>query len=106
MIPELIAIFGVGAAGAALLSWQIERLWLRFVAFAEIAVALHELSFALRATREWIRLDLMLTLPLFVAGNLWLALYGVKRYAGFPTLLLGLSALSAPVWFLLFRGLR
>ena len=99
----MIVIFGVGASAAVGLARAAERNWVWAVAFLEVFPAFHEASFAMQATAEWIRIDLLLTLPLFTCGNLPLAWYGFRERPGWWVLSLAGSALAAPGWFSGFR---
>lgn len=103
VIPALLGIFGVGATGVFALAVVAARRWLWVAAFLETLLVFYELSFALGPTREWIRLDLLITMPAFSIANLLLALYAARRagvYAGFA---LAGSAVAVPVWFFLLR---
>ena len=79
------------------------RNWVRAVAFLEVILAFHKASFAMQATAEWIRIDLLLTLPLFTCSNMALAWYGFRERPWWWVLWLAGSALAAPVWFFGFR---
>ncbi|MBI2688968.1 MAG: hypothetical protein HYX27_21920 [Acidobacteria bacterium] len=103
MIPALAGIFGAGAACSVAFARAADRKWAWIAAFLNLLLAFHELSFALQPTAEWIRIDLLLTLPLFTAGNLLLAWLSFRGYAGWWVAGLTLSALAAPVWFFAFR---
>ena len=79
------------------------RRWVWVAAFLETLLVFYELSFALGPTREWIRLDLLVTMPAFSLGNLILALYAARRASGYAGLALAGSAVAVPVWFFLLR---
>jgi hypothetical protein len=103
MVPALMAIFGSGAVAALALARAYDRLWIWGAAFLNVLIAFYELSFAMQPQMEWIRTDLLLTLPLFTGGNLFLALYGFRFCRGWWVALLAVSAVAAPVWVLSFR---
>lgn len=103
MIPALAGIFGAGAIAAMALAGAADRKWVWGGAFFNALLAFHELSFALLPAAEWIRIDLLLTLPLFTGGDLLLAWYGFRDYPGWWVVGLGCSALAVPVWFFGFR---
>lgn len=103
VIIPLIIIFGIASGSAVGLARAAERGWLWVVAFVELLLAFHEASFAVRETAEWIRIDLLLTLPLFTGGNLSLAWYGFRERPGWWVLGLAGSALAVPIWFFGFR---
>jgi hypothetical protein len=98
MVPALIAIFGSGAFGALALARACDKLWIWGAAFLDVTIAFYEISFTLQPRVEWIRTDLLLTLPLFTGGNLFLAWWGFRCCRGWWVSLLLLSAVAGPVW--------
>ena len=103
VILPLIVIFGIGAAAAVLLARVAERGWIWAAAFLNLLVAFNELSFAFRPAAEWIRIDLLLTVPAIAATNLglsWYAFRSSERIAG-SMLLLGVA--SIPILYLVKR---
>lgn len=102
MIPHLLAIFTLGAIGVFALAAVAGKRWIWAACAFEVLLVFYELSFALGPVREWIRLDLLLSMPLFCVGNLALSLYAFSR-ARFAALALAGSAVAVPVWFLLVR---
>lgn len=103
VIPALLVIFAVGATGVFVLATAAGRRWLWCAALLETALLFHELSFALGPTREWIRLDLLVTMPAFSIANLLLALYAGRRAGAYAGLALAGSAVALPIWFFLLR---
>ncbi len=93
--PLIFFFAGLGALGLVL-AWQgwrqDSRVWRFFTAFYTATMftqALYELSFAFVPVREWIRVDLLLTIPYGATGltlllgrwalRRWLQLRGVSR---------------------------
>jgi hypothetical protein len=103
MIPALVTIFGGGAVAALALARVRDRLWIWGAAFLNLLIAFYEVSFALQGPGHWIRTDLLVTLPLFTGGNLFLAWNGFRSSPGWWVIGLSVSALAAPVWFFGFR---
>ena len=103
MIPALAAIFGAGAVSSLALARAAGRPWAWVAAFVNVLLAFHEVSFGLRPTAEWIRIDLLVTMPLFTCGNFVLAGVSFRTWPGWWTAGLGLAALAAPVWFFVLR---
>lgn len=103
MIPVLIGSFCAGAASLLGLAWACEKRLLWVIAFIEWVIAFHELSFAFRGTREWIRVDLLLSLPAFTLGNLLLAWWAWRKCAGWWVYGLAGSAVAGPLWLALGR---
>lgn len=99
MIPALAAIFGAGAVCSLALARAANRWWAWVAAFLNVLLAFHEVSFALRPVAEWIRIDLLLTMPLFTCGNFVLGWVSFLQAPGWWTVGLALAALAAPVWF-------
>jgi len=103
VIPALLAIFAVGTTGVFALAIVAGRRWIWCAAVLETALLCYELSFALGPTREWIRLDLLVTMPAFSIANLLLALYAGRRAGAYAGLALAGSAIALPIWFFLLR---
>ena len=103
MIPALAAIFGVGAVCSLAFARAANSRWAWVGAFVNVLVAFHEASFWLQPTAEWIRIDLLVTLPLFTFGNFVLSAASFRTWPGWWTVGLGLAAAAAPVWFFFFR---
>jgi hypothetical protein len=98
MVPALMAIFGIGAAAALTLARIQDRPWLWGMAFVNLLIAFYEISFVLQPAAEWIRTDLLLSVPLFTLGNLFLAWYGQRQCPGWWVAVLAVAALAAPAW--------
>jgi hypothetical protein len=103
MIPALAAIFGAGAVCSLALARAANSRWAWVAAFVNVLLAFHEASFWLQPTAEWIRIDLLVTLPLFTCGNFVLAAVSFRTWPGWWTAGLGMSAVAVPVWFFLLR---
>lgn len=78
MILPLIIIFGIGAAASVVAARAFGRLWAWVAAFLNLVIAFNELSFAFRRTAEWIRIDLLLTIPLFALSILVLGVFAYR----------------------------
>ena len=103
MIPALATIFGAGAVCSLTLARMAGRPWAWVAAFVNVLLAFHEVSFALRPVAEWIRIDLLATMPLFTLGNFVLAGVSFRWWPGWWTGGLALAAVAVPVWFFVLR---
>ncbi len=73
MILPLVAVFGVGAAASLMVAQSAGKLWIWVVAFLNTLIAFNEMSYIFQPKQEWVRLDLLLTIPVFALINLALA---------------------------------
>jgi len=103
VILPLIAIFGTGAAASVVLARVAGRPWMWAAAFLNLLIAFHEATFAFLPAAEWIRIDLLLTMPVFTVGNLLLAALAARAVGGWWSGILAASAAAVPVWFFLLR---
>jgi hypothetical protein len=98
LIPALVWVFGVGTAGAIVLALSVESRWVWIATFVELVILLHEMSFLLLPGTAWVRVDLILILPLFTLVTAWLAYLGYRKSRGLAVpIILALTALAAPV---------
>ncbi len=68
MFPPALVLFLLGAAGGLWLAWSRGRRAAGgFIAATHAALAAYEFSFSLVPVREWIRVDLLITLPFALA---------------------------------------
>jgi hypothetical protein len=101
MILPLAILFSAGAIGVWGLAAAARERWVWGAAFLETLVALHEWSFAFRRVAEWIRIDLLLTLPCFVLFNILMAIYAWRQAPGWWQYLLLGTAAAGPALLLL-----
>jgi hypothetical protein len=73
MILPLVAVFGVGAIASLVVAQSAGKAWVWVVAFLNTLIAFNETSYVLRPAQEWVRLDLVLIVPVFALINLALA---------------------------------
>lgn len=71
MVLPLVFVFGAGSVAALLLADAEARApyWVWIAAFLDTAMVFYEMSIGLRPGFAWVRLDLLLTLPLFSVLN-------------------------------------
>lgn len=103
MIPALVGIFGAGATAAVALARNSRHRSLWGFAFLNVLLAFHELAFGLQPPSEWIRADLIVTVPLFALGNLFTAWRGFQHTPGWWVFGLATSGFAAPIWFVWLR---
>jgi hypothetical protein len=103
MVLPLILVFGAGAAASVALARHAGGLWLWVAAFLNLLIAFHELSFAFRPAAEWIRIDLLLSIPLFSLATLLLAVFAFRRRNVVTGAVLSLSVAAVPVFFVTSR---
>ena len=89
MILPLIVIFGIGATASLVAARAFGRFWAWIAAFVNLLIFFNELSFAFRRTAEWVRIDLLLTIPIFALTILALGVFafrtGEKSLSGILT---------------------
>jgi hypothetical protein len=103
MILPLIVVFGVGAAAALYLAQRVRQWWVWVVTFLMTVISLHELSFAFRRVAEWIRIDLLVSIPFFGVCCMVLGLYAFWRGERVAALALAASLAGIPVFFRFFH---
>ena len=103
MILPLIAVFCIGAAASVFLAQSEERFSIWAAAFVNLLIALNELSFAFRPVAEWIRVDLLLFIPLFALVSWALAIYAWQSEYRPLAAVLGGNVLVIPLVFLITR---
>lgn len=101
MILPLALLFSAGAIGVWALAVAARERWVWGAAILETLVALHEWSFAFRRVAEWIRIDLLLTLPCFALFNTLMAIFAWRRAPGWWQYLLLATAAAGPALLLL-----
>lgn len=103
MVLPLIVVFCTGAALSVVLAQWAGRPWVWVLTFVNVLIAFHELSFALRPTAEWIRIDLLLTIPLFSLGTLLLAGWAFRAERRLIAAAMAMSVAGGPLFFVLSR---
>lgn len=103
MILPLILLFGTGAAAALYLAQRVRQWRVWVVTFLMTVIALHELSFAFRRVAEWIRIDLLVTIPFFGACCVVLGVYGYRRGERLAAMALAATLAGIPFFFAIFR---
>ena len=103
MILPLIIVFGLGAIAAVYLARRAGQWWVWVAAFLMTVIALQEFSFAFRRVAEWIRIDLLLTIPVFGVCCLGLGVYAYRRGERAVGWALAGSLLGIPVFLLVLR---
>jgi len=103
MILPLIVVFGIGATAGLYLAQRAGPWWVWVAAFLQTLIALHEVSFAFRRVAEWIRIDLLLTIPIVAVCCLGLGVYSFRRGERLAAMALVGSLLGIPAFLLVFR---
>jgi hypothetical protein len=97
MILPLVAVFGVGAAASLMVAQSAGKVWIWVVAFLNTLIAFNEASYIFQPKQEWVRMDLLLIIPVFALINLALARRAfVDEHVG-TAMVLALAVAGGPV---------
>lgn len=97
MILPLVAVFGVGAIASLVVAQSAGKVWIWVVAFLNTLIAFNEMSYVLRPAQEWVRLDLLLIVPVFALINLALARRALVDEHVVTAMVLAFSVAGGPI---------